>query len=397
MAGPWSLLSQMARGAAAQVIGAFWATLLWCWVGLQLAYWAFVYAGIRRFDRTAARENGGSGPAAEFELLIPAYNEAAHLPLISRNLDEARKAGLAAIVIDDGSCDGSADALAGLSRQRDARLLRHPVNRGKAAALCSGLEAARAGIVMTLDADTTVSLPLAPGTSLRPGIGAVAFTIVPIATGRFLAAAQAAEYAYILNLERLAFAGFGIALTVPGAASLWRTQALRDIGGFSARTFAEDTDATISLQLAGWRVAVVPSVIASTDCPATLRALVRQRARWIWGNLQAAAHAATACVGARSTHKCAAVALVASSAMTLAGYLVATVTLVRFALLDLTLSDASAGAVLCAATLGRIIVSQRMRAMPPQRLSTTLVALLSMQAVNLTGFWAGILAPRKRW
>ena len=330
------------------------------------------------------------------DFLIPVYNEAAHLPLIARNLDEARKAGLAAIVIDDGSCDGSADKLAcltGKTMPGSAAL----TNRGKAAALCSGLEAARTSAVMTLDADTSVPLPLAPGTSPLPEIAAVAFTIVPIETGRFLGAAQAAEYAYILNFERLAFAGFGIALTVPGAASLWRTEALREIGGFSSRTCAEDTDATISLQLAGWRIAVAPQITATTDCPATLPALIYQRARWIWGNLQAARHAATACVSRRPARRSAALALVAASIMTFAGYMIATVTLIRFVFLDITLSDVSAAAVLCVGTLGRIIVSRNMRSMPRQQAFFTMIALLAMQAINLAAFWTGTVASHRRW
>jgi cellulose synthase/poly-beta-1,6-N-acetylglucosamine synthase-like glycosyltransferase len=385
----------MACCATAEVISACLDALLWCWVALQFAYWLFIYVGIRRFN--GVRDHVGDLSPSECTIVIPAYNEAVHLPLIAANLKHARLTRMIAIVVDDGSDDGSGNELARLCEQEGAWLLSYPRNRGKAAALCSGLAAARTESVMTLDADTIIPIPLDVHMPGLRGIGAVAFTIMPIKTGRFLGAAQSAEYAHILNFERLGLAGFGIALTVPGAASLWRKEALVRVGGFSARTTAEDTDATISLQFEGWRVAVVPEVTATTDCPATLKTLVRQRARWIWGNFHVARYAAVACLTRCSAGRSAALALIAANLMAFAGYLIATITIVRFALLDITFSDVAASIVLCLATLVRIIVSRHLRPVPRQRLLFALVALLSMQAINLVGFWAGVSKRRRRW
>ncbi len=82
-------------------------------------------------------------------LLIPAYNE-------ERTLRALAQAALVlcprVIVVDDGSSDGSAEQLRGLK----LTLLRHRENRGKAASLRSGFEAAlREGAlcVVTLDGD----------------------------------------------------------------------------------------------------------------------------------------------------------------------------------------------------------------------------------------------------
>ncbi len=80
--------------------------------------------------------------------VIPAYNEA-------RTIHEVAAAtrGLVdlVVVVDDGSVDGTADAL-----PEAIRVIRHPRNRGKAAALVSGFEAALdagAERVVTLDGD----------------------------------------------------------------------------------------------------------------------------------------------------------------------------------------------------------------------------------------------------
>jgi glycosyltransferase involved in cell wall biosynthesis len=84
-----------------------------------------------------------------YALVIPAYNEAATL----RGLVETALKHIGTlIVVDDGSTDGTADALEGLP----ITLLRHPRNLGKAASLWDGMQAALnldvAGIA-TMDGD----------------------------------------------------------------------------------------------------------------------------------------------------------------------------------------------------------------------------------------------------
>lgn len=81
--------------------------------------------------------------------VIPAYNEARTLAAVVRGL-LAHCADI--VVVDDGSTDGSAASVTGLP----ISLLQHAHNRGKAAALWSGMQAALAmgaDAVLTLDAD----------------------------------------------------------------------------------------------------------------------------------------------------------------------------------------------------------------------------------------------------
>jgi len=82
-------------------------------------------------------------------VIIPAFNEARTI----RGIAERALACCAKVaVIDDGSRDGTADAVAGLG----LTLLRHDANQGKAAALATGFEwalAQGAEAVVTLDGD----------------------------------------------------------------------------------------------------------------------------------------------------------------------------------------------------------------------------------------------------
>jgi len=82
-------------------------------------------------------------------VVIPAYEEAATIAGIARR---ARRHADAVIVVDDGSRDGTAAAVAGL----DVTLIRHARNLGKGASLADGIARALEGgadAVLTLDAD----------------------------------------------------------------------------------------------------------------------------------------------------------------------------------------------------------------------------------------------------
>jgi len=88
-------------------------------------------------------------PAERIALVIPAYN---HPGQVSRVIDEALALGWPVIVVDDGSTDRTRSLLASI---RGIHTLRHPRNRGKGAALLTGMRAAAelADWAVTLDAD----------------------------------------------------------------------------------------------------------------------------------------------------------------------------------------------------------------------------------------------------
>lgn len=62
------------------------------------------------------------------------------------------------IAVDDGSTDTTAERLAALAREGRVRVVTHERNRGLGAALWTGFEAARADVVVTVDADCTYHL-----------------------------------------------------------------------------------------------------------------------------------------------------------------------------------------------------------------------------------------------
>jgi glycosyltransferase involved in cell wall biosynthesis len=82
-------------------------------------------------------------------VVIPAYNEARTIATVAEG---ARRHADVVIVVDDGSDDGTAAALAELPIE----VVRHADNQGKAASLCTGMRSALAlepALVITMDGD----------------------------------------------------------------------------------------------------------------------------------------------------------------------------------------------------------------------------------------------------
>jgi glycosyltransferase involved in cell wall biosynthesis len=84
---------------------------------------------------------------AEVDLILPCLNEAAALPWVLGRLPD----GVRAVVVDNGSTDGSAE----IAAQLGARVVAC-TTRGYGAACHTGLEAATAEVVAFLDADASL-------------------------------------------------------------------------------------------------------------------------------------------------------------------------------------------------------------------------------------------------
>jgi glycosyltransferase involved in cell wall biosynthesis len=91
----------------------------------------------------------------KLSVVIPCYNERATIRELVESVRAAQPPGLdlEVIVVNDCSTDGSREVLDHELAGRIDRLIHHPVNRGKGAALRSGFAAATGDIVVVQDAD----------------------------------------------------------------------------------------------------------------------------------------------------------------------------------------------------------------------------------------------------
>jgi glycosyltransferase involved in cell wall biosynthesis len=86
-------------------------------------------------------------------IIVPAYNEARTIDQVLRRVAEQDLGGpYEVIVVDDGSTDGTAELAEGVGLA-EVRVVRQPANRGKGAAVRTGIAQTRGDIVVIQDAD----------------------------------------------------------------------------------------------------------------------------------------------------------------------------------------------------------------------------------------------------
>jgi glycosyltransferase involved in cell wall biosynthesis len=91
----------------------------------------------------------------DVSLVIPVYNERDNLaPLIEEIQVALAGRRYEIVAVDDGSTDGSLDALKALKARRpELHILSFAANAGQTAAFAAGFRAARGDVIVTLDAD----------------------------------------------------------------------------------------------------------------------------------------------------------------------------------------------------------------------------------------------------
>jgi len=267
-------------------------------VAALLARWAALVIGAlleRARERRDPAPTAPPGPREAWPLvsvLVPAKDEQRALAATVEAVLASDYPRLEMFVIDDGSTDDTPRIAAALAAgDSRVRVITHPINRGKAAALNAGLRAARSELVVTVDADTRPApdcVRRLAARLLHTEAVAVACNVKVANRGAWLGALQTLEYVAELGVDQRALS-LGDAITVvAGATAGWRRDAVLAVGGFSSRTLTEDTDLTITLQRAGHEVRYAADAITHTTAPDSLGALIKQRRRWLTGNLQTA-------------------------------------------------------------------------------------------------------------
>lgn len=210
--------------------------------------------------------------AVRWSVVIPAYNEARRLPRylgeIVAYFDGASEP-YEILVVDDGSTDGTAEAIAGVARSHPAvRVLRSDRNEGKGAAVRRGMLAARGDVRLFADADGATPIgelkrleaALAAGADVAigsrgrpdPSVAVVARPHRVIAGRLFSRIVRALAVPDVTDTQ----CGFK-AFTAKAAGELFAR--------LQTRGFAFDVELLMLARIAGYRVAEVP--VNWTDQP----------------------------------------------------------------------------------------------------------------------------------
>ncbi len=240
-------------------------------------------------------------------ILISAWNEADNIVETVRRWAAQRGTQFEIIVGDDGSTDGTAEALIrelhlvslaagrfeGCENGVPVRLFVLP-HTGKGSTLNSISAHTRHDVLVTVDADTTPApdaLALLAAAFVDPEVDS-GTGVVTIRNGRkgWLLANQSAEY--LKNAwVRIAWSSLGGLEQVPGAFAAVRASVFRAAGGFPTDSITEDYELTFRFIQVGLergrapKVVTVPRSQVFTDGPPTVAGFVRQRTRWFAGFL----------------------------------------------------------------------------------------------------------------
>ena len=248
------------------------------------------YGGRDSFPPSTARSRV---PASERQprtvpvtVLVPAYNEAETLADTLLSLLTQSVAPQEILVIDDCSTDDTA----GVAAQFGVKVLRPDRNTGsKAGAQTFALRHVRTSLVMAIDADTTLAsdaierlLPAFDDAEVVAACGSV----LPRRVQSIWERGRYIEYLFAFTFYKRVQEAWGAPLIASGCFSMYRTSALRAVGGWSTRTLAEDMDLTWTFYQYEWKVRFIPDAVSYPIEPHDFHFLGKQLKRWSHGFVQ---------------------------------------------------------------------------------------------------------------
>lgn len=221
----------------------------------------------------------------DLSIVIPCYNEVKNVPKIQREFfpvatELAKSHSLEAIFVDDGSTDGTGQALRdtfgnGHPPQVSVRFKRHSVNRGLGAALRTGFAAARGKVIVTTDSDGTYKFSEIPAllSYLTPDVDMV--TASPYhPAGRVMGVP-----AYRLILSRGSSTIYRLLVdwrvhTYTCLFRAYRREVIEHVS-FESDGFLAGTELLVKGMLMGYRLAEYPAVLHSRVFGASKAKLAR--------------------------------------------------------------------------------------------------------------------------
>lgn len=250
---------------------------------------AFLIAGLL-LDRRPKRKANTVYP--DISILVAAYNEEDSILSTLESISLQNYLGqIEVIVINDGSTDGTLEKLRRISYPW-LRVINLPKNGGKAKALNAGLEQAGFALTITLDADSYLydnALTNIAGRYLGdPDNTAAVAGAVLVRNSRLNLITKIQEWDYfhgIAAVKRLQSLFHGT-LVAQGAFSIYRTEVLREVGGWPD-CIGEDIVLTWAILKHGYRVGYCEDACLFTNTPVTYKHFVRQRQRWSRGLVEA--------------------------------------------------------------------------------------------------------------
>ncbi len=219
-------------------------------------------------------------------VIVPAYNEADCIADTVNSLLAQTLVAEEIIVVDDGSTDNTAEICRGLG----VTVIAPPENTGsKAGAQNYALSQVKTPYILAIDADTTLK-PDALEKLFRamddPEVVAACGFVLPQNVNTLWERGRYVEYLMAFTFYKQVQEYYEKPLISSGCFSLFRSDYLRQIGGWSLRTMAEDMDLTWTAYQLGKKVRFIPDAVCYPIEPRNFNFMRKQLKRWAHGFIQ---------------------------------------------------------------------------------------------------------------
>lgn len=309
-------------------------------VVVNASYLSITWIAIRQLRQQVAEDTyepigslNGNRFLPGVAIVVPAYNEAPVIVETIRSLVALEYPNKEIIIVNDGSTDGTCDRIIerfdmertdadypvdlycepveGIYHAPDSDIvLIDKANGGKADALNAGVFFTDQPLFCAIDADSIIERgalkdvvqpfvtrpdrTVATGGAVRIANGCTfrhsRVSNVSLPDNR-LVRSQIVEYLRAFLLGRIGLSNLRSLLIISGAFGMFRTDTVREIGGYATDSITEDMELIVRLHRhlietdQEMDVTFLPQPVVWTEAPATRDVLARQRRRWYRGLL----------------------------------------------------------------------------------------------------------------
>ncbi|WMX72035.1 glycosyltransferase family 2 protein [Lactiplantibacillus plantarum] len=228
-------------------------------------------------------------------IMIPAHNEEVMIEhTINYLMNNLNYEKYEVLVTDDGSTDETPAILERLQNVYDnLRVVTIKKNQGKAHAFNVGVGFARGEFILSNDADS-IPEPDALWKYMSYFMGeehantaAVTANMDVQNRSTIIAKSQTVEFSSIVGvIKRSQVSALGNMYAYSGANTMYRRDALIDVGLFQQDRATEDISIAWDHQLNGWTTVFSPDILFYMNVPENLDALYHQRKRWAKGGTE---------------------------------------------------------------------------------------------------------------
>lgn len=268
--------------------------LLYVWI----SYNALILAvGVKHLRRNSQKKRKISQSCMEslptISIIVPVKNEE---KVMNRLLQALLKLDYPPkkeeiIIVEDGSEDKTVEICRKYAKHSNQiRLLRKPISNGKPFALNYALKHAKGEIIAVFDADNVPE-----SDTLLKAVKYFEDSSTAAVQGRtcsinseenmqteFVSYEEAIWFTHVQGKD-----GLGLFVPLAGNCQFIRRDILKEVNGWNEDSLSEDVEMAAKLTERGFKIRYAPEILSWQEHPANIIQLVRQRARWYRGYMEA--------------------------------------------------------------------------------------------------------------